>query len=194
MIGKISGITISRSQHSCIIDVNGIGYIVNCTPATLSLLKEEEKTSIFTYLAVRENAMELFGFVEERELGLFKLLLDVPGIGPRSALGVIAIAPVQMMISAIHAGDSTYLTKVSGIGKKSAEKIVLELKDKVANLIDSNSKDTISHFRSDDIDVLEAITTLGYSQQQGKDALSSIDENIVGVQKRLTAALKYLGR
>lgn len=197
MIGKLTGVVDSVNVNNLILDVNGVGYLVWCSQDTLQTNKPGEKLSLFTYMAVRETALDLYGFVEVNDLSFFELLLNVPGIGPRSALAVLNIAPVDMMADAISMGDSSYLTKVSGIGKKSAEKIVLELRDKVAHLLGKNAgteaeQSTSSIARKDDIDTLEALKTLGYSQTQARDALKELPETLTGVQDRLRAALKIL--
>lgn len=192
MISHLSGIVASKDDSTITIDVQGVGYLIYCSSETARGVEVGEPAHIVTYLAVRETSLELFGFSSTSERNLFILLLDVPGIGPRSALAITALAPVGMLARAIQQGDSTALTKVSGVGKKSAEKIVIELKDKVGHLVEESDHETTHH--NDDIDALEALTMLGYSQSQSRTALQQIPQEITGVQQRLKEALRILGR
>ena len=134
MIGYIEGEVIHKSDRSLILKTGGIGYTLSATPDLVAKLALGEQAILWTHLAVKEDALDLYGFSSRDELGLFRLLIGISGIGPKSALGVLALADVKTLAHAIGSRDSGYLTKVSGIGKKLAEKIVLELKDKVGEL------------------------------------------------------------
>jgi len=131
MIGKLNGEIIENSKGKIIINVGNIGYIVYILPAESGEFKEGNKAEIWTHQVVKEDVLDLYGFKERENLDLFKLLISISGIGPKGALGVLSVAPAKTLQKAIATGNTSYLTKVSGIGKKSAEKIVLELKDKV---------------------------------------------------------------
>ena len=134
--------------------------------------------------------MELYGFLHYAELEFFELLIGISGIGPRSALGVLALAPVDTLKRAIAAGDTSYLTKVSGIGRKTAEKIVLELKEKLGfGKMSLGGTEDLQH----DADVLEALVALGYTATQARDALGKLKPTIQGREARLKEALKLLG-
>lgn len=189
MIAQLTGTALHKMTDSVILDVNGVGYKVHTSLDTLTSLNEGSEVSLWTYLAVRENALDLYGFQSEEELNFFELLLGISGIGPKSALGVLSVAPVETLRSAVASGDTTYLTKVSGIGSKTAQKIVLELKDKIGAL-ESESGGAARQEESDAIDALKA---LGYSHSEARNALKKLDESITGTQERIRAALKILG-
>lgn len=151
----------------------------------------------FTYLAVRENALDLYGFLTRQELRFFELLITVSGIGPKTALGIVNTAPVETLISGIASGDASYLSKVSGIGAKNAKKIVLELKDKIIGMAredetgESNSSNSI--FREES-EVLEALQALGYALKDARDALAQVsDKAEKTVQEKIREALRVLG-
>src|SRR3989338_802352 len=131
MISFLEGNVKAARGTYLLVMVGGVGYKVAVLKETLARTKTGADISLWTYLAVREDALDLYGFLHEEELRFFELLLTVSGIGPKSALAVLDIASVETLRSAISAGNAGYLTTVSGIGKKTAEKIMLELKDKV---------------------------------------------------------------
>lgn len=187
MISYISGKIIDISGGRCIVLVNDIGYGVSVLDGVLSSVKESENISLWTYMSVRETSMELFGFREKSELIFFQKLLGISGIGPRSAVGIMSLAPVETLHGAITKGDLGYLTKVSGIGKKTAEKIVFELKDKLKDL-KIEGGETSDH----DSDVLDALLSLGYSAYEAREAVHSIDPSIEDLNKRVAEALKML--
>jgi Holliday junction DNA helicase RuvA len=140
-----------------------------------------------THLVVREDALEIFGFLSEEELELFKLLISVSGIGPRSALGVLALDAPEKLVHAIGKGDVGYLTKVSGVGKKSAEKIVLEIRDKVSLL--SFDDTPIS---GGEEETLEVLLALGYRREEAREALRAISSDLETRDERIKEALKLL--
>jgi holliday junction DNA helicase RuvA len=188
MIYRLEGKLSYIDARFLVVSVGGIGYQVFVTSDLLATLftKEGVDVSLWTYQSVRENSLELFGFVEREELEFFELLLNVSGIGPRSALGIIGIASIDTLKRAIQSSDTSYLTKVSGIGKKTAEKIVIELRDKFG----SEKRET-GDLRSE-TEALEGLKSLGYSQNEARDALKQVDQSIVGAGARITQALKIL--
>lgn len=189
MISHITGTILKKQEGAVLIDVSGIGYMVHCSQDTFSSLpKEGEVVSLWTYLAVRENALDLYGFTERTEQELFELLIEVPGIGPKSGLAILSLATVPTLRKSIISGDTTYLTKVSGIGKKSAEKIVLELKDKLGRTTDDGPDLTA------ETDTLEALQSLGYSLKESREVLKNIPDTITDTSERVRAALKVLGK
>jgi Holliday junction DNA helicase RuvA len=188
MIGHIEGEVRAIRGTYCIVSAGGVGYKVFCTKDTLASLKQGARASLWTHLAVRESILDLYGFKEEEEMRFFDLLLTVSGIGPKSALAILDIAAVETLRSAISGSNASYLTKVSGIGKKTAEKIVLELKDKVgAGTAESNRA------LSSDEGALEAMRALGYSQSEAREALRKVPDEFQGVNDRLREALRLLG-
>lgn len=189
MIAQISGNVVFTGDRYLILDVNGLGYKVYASADTIRQAgKKTEPVKLWTHLAVREDALDLYGFAERPELELFELLISISGIGPRSALGILNIAPVENLKKAISSGDSSYMTKVSGIGRKTAEKIILELRDKFG----SSANVSMPELREES-DALEALQSLGYSQVEARDALKNVPREISGTSKRVKEALKLLG-
>jgi len=184
MIGYLKGTIIDRDLRSVTLDVGGVGYKVFTTFTTLDATIQKP-VSFWTHLAVRENALDLYGFTTKEELAFFELLISVSGIGPKSALGILSLASVRDLRHAIVSGDTGHLTKVSGIGKKNAEKIVLELKDKL------DGTDADSGSTSNDMDTLEALTSLGYSEREAREALKKIGVE-TNTGERIKKAIKIL--
>jgi holliday junction DNA helicase RuvA len=192
MIAHLAGTITSIGRDSIILTVGGVGYRIFLAPDTVRTVrntKENQSVALFTHLAVRENALDLFGFLTYDELEFFEMLIAISGIGPKSALGILSMADVFTLRSAISAGDSTYLTKVSGIGKKSAQKIILELQEKM------ETSEGVGHGgRSGDADTLEALTSLGYSTNEARNAIKQVPSEVVEASERLKEALKLLGK
>jgi len=192
MIGFVEGTVRAIRENHCIVLVGGpdggVGYKVFTTKENLSRLKLDAPIDFWTHLAVREDILDLYGFRDEDELGSFTLLLGVSGIGPKSALGILDVASSETLRSAIASGNASYLTTVSGIGKKTAEKIILELKDKV---IPGSSAGPA--MPKGDIEALEAMRALGYSADEGRKALRNVPADIEGSSERLREALRILG-
>ena len=171
-----------------VLDVGGVGYRVFAAPAVFKKITQpEQKIKLWIHLHVREDALEMYGFTEYPELDFFENLIKVSGIGPKTALNVLAVAPVDVLKKAIAAGQTSYLTKVSGIGRKIAEKIVVELKDKIGW-----AEDGVFAAGQDDVDVLEALKSLGYSLAEAREAIKMIPEETKGAQNRLKESLKIL--
>lgn len=132
MIARLSGILLESTFTSMVLDVNGVGYFVNIPMSTYDTLpREGDKVSVHTHLHVREDALELYGFATKDELGLFALLRSVSGIGPKVALNILSSMTVSNFCAAVANGDVKMLTRLKGLGKKTAERLVLELKGKV---------------------------------------------------------------
>jgi len=188
MIARLSGKVAYKGIHHIIIDVGGVGYQVYLTGAAMGTAPAEgEDFACFTYLAVRETALELYGFENRAELEFFGALLSVSGIGPKSAIGILSVASVDSLKRAIGSGEATHLTRVSGIGKKTAEKIVVELRDKMGGEVGGE-------FISEEADTLEALQSLGYSLREARDAMQQVPKDITGTEERLSAALRSLGK
>lgn len=186
MLGHLEGTVKAVRINYCIISAGGVGYKVASTKDVLQQMREGQPISLWIYTAVREDALDLFGFPEEGDLEFFELLLTVSGIGPKSALSILNIAPADTLRSAIAAGNDSYLTNVSGIGKKTATKILFELKDKISpTAIDPS-------MRSDE-DAIEAMKALGYSLSEARHALKKVPSAVTGSQARLREALRIVG-
>lgn len=188
MIGHLEGNVRKIGAGNCIISAGGVGYKVAATRETLGGLHAGKPGALWTHLAVREDALDLYGFKTEEDLHFFELLLTVSGIGPKSALAILDIAAVGTLRSAIATGNATYLTSVSGIGKKTAEKIVLELRDKVG----ASAEGTTRTFSGDE-EALEAMRSLGYSAHEAREALRKVPEKFETGSARLREALRLLG-
>ena len=193
MVGSIKGKLILKTNKFVILDTNGVGYKINVSPDTIlkisTLIKSKKvDNSVFlwTHLHVREDAMDLYGFLDIKELEFFEMLISVSGIGPRGALTILGVASIETLRKAIGASDTSYLTKISGIGRKTAEKIIIELRDKMGE----ESKD--GSLRNE-LDVLEALKSLGYSQYEARGALKKISGEM-DINTKIKMALKILGR
>jgi Holliday junction DNA helicase RuvA len=192
MIAYLRGKIISKSLNYAILEVNNIGYQVFIGENFLSELKIGGEAEVFTHHQIREEADDLYGFKTMEDLELFGLLLTVSGVGPKSALGVISMASSEDIKEAIIRGDATLLTKVSGIGKKTAERLVLELKTKVLRSAGGISSIGINGISgSDEID---ALMTLGYSLNEARTALNMIEPGISDSGERVKAALKKMAK
>ena len=191
MIASLEGKVIHRESGMVIVDVGGVGYKVFITADTEKWLKKEgaDSIKIFTYLAVRETALDLYGFQNRKDLLFFEMLISISGIGPKSALAILSIASVETLERAVSAGDSSYLTQVSGIGKRNAEKIVLELENKIGSITDEKG----NALMKDEADTLEALKALGYGLKESRDALKKVPEEITDTGSRIKEVLKLLG-
>lgn len=183
MIGYLKGRVIEHDLKSVILDVSGVGYKIHTNTAYLDS-KSTDVLEFWTYLAVRENALDLYGFITKEELYFFELLITVSGIGPKSAMGILSVASVSNLRNAISSGDTSHLIKVSGVGKKNAEKIVMELKDK---LVGSEG----GAYVSGDVDVIEALKSLGYGEREAREALKKVGES-KDTSDKIKKALKLL--
>lgn len=192
MIASISGTILVRNERSLIVGVQGIGYEIYATPLVLEKVKVGQEITLQTHLHVREDVMELYGFLASEELRFFRMLLQVSGIGPKSALAVMSLASVADLKRAISRGDASLLTKVSGIGTKTAERLIVELKDK----LDSIEQVTPGSLADNlgDHQAIDGLVTLGYTQREAREALRQVDKDVSEVKDRIRAALKLLGK
>ncbi|OGZ34060.1 MAG: Holliday junction DNA helicase RuvA [Candidatus Portnoybacteria bacterium RBG_13_41_18] len=189
MISSLEGKILLKSEKYFILETNGIGYKVFGSEKTLSKIPQTgQNIKVWTYLSVKENGWDLFGFLNFEELDLFALLITIPGIGPKTAMNILGVASVADLQEAIVLGDETILGKVSGIGKKMAQKIVLELKSKVKKL----SKGEASGVAGD-IEVIDALVSLGYRIYEVREILQKLPAEVKGVENRVKECLKRLG-
>ncbi len=192
MIGRLTGeFGGTTPDGSALIDVGGVGYTVRTPLLTLEILKGGPRgVSLHIHTAVRDDAIDLYGFLAEEELSFFKQLMGVSGVGPKTALGIMGVADVSSLKRAIAQSDSVTLIKVYGIGKKSAERLVVELRDKIKLEV---SVLGAPQYREDDTDVIEALMALGYRADESRRVLQEIPPASKGTKERLSAALRYLG-
>lgn len=188
VISILKGRVVDTGVQHAIVMVGGIGLTVALTKAAaISLGGREDEVTLLTYLAVREDALDLYGFLADNERQMFELLLTVPGIGPRGALAVLDIGDIPALASAIVRSDVGYLTGVSGIGKKTAEKIVVELREKARPLA---SKDG----HQGESEVFEALRSLGYNAADIRGALKDLPDDTSTTNDRLREALRLLSK
>lgn len=188
MINHLTGTMLFKGKNHVVLETGGIGYKVYACLEMLTKMKAQKEYSLWTHQVVREDTIELYGFDEKQELEFFEMLINVSGIGPRSALAILSLAPVKTLTRAIAAEDTTYLTKVSGIGKKTAGKIVLELGEKIT-LVESDNSDGD---RTQEGEALEALASLGYSLRDAREALKKVPQETEGANEKIKAALKIL--
>lgn len=192
MISYLSGKILNRGGNFIILRVGDIGYKIFVNAIMLADFNVGAEAEIYTHQHVREDALDLYGFKTMEELEMFEMLLSISGIGPKSALGVLSVGSVEDIKESISRGDSHLLTKVSGIGRKTAERVVLELREKVGHLaLNSKSDSGASLASGEEIDALMA---LGYSMQQAREALRAVDKNIKDSGERIREALKGLSK
>lgn len=201
MIAFLNGEISAIYEDKVIIEVSGIGYNVLMPSSCIKMLKGIGNIAkIYTYLSVREDAMQLYGFNTSDELELFKLLITVNGIGPKASLQILSSMSQDEIKMAIVAGDSKTLSKVPGIGPKTAQRIIIDLKDKIdlINTVESrlSSDITYSGALSDEkSEALEALVALGYSKKDALNAVSSVDApQGTKVEEILKLALKSISR
>lgn len=190
MIGYLEGTARASTLGGVIVQTaGGVGYKIALTKETVSHFLPGSSVALFTHLAVREDALDLYGFETEEELHFFELLLTVSGIGPKSALAILDVATIETLRSAISGGNAAYLTTIGGVGRKTAEKIVLELREKVGA-----AEAKTSAALKGDADALEAMRALGYSTQEAREALRQVPATFEKTNDRLREALRILGQ
>ena len=188
MIGYVRGIVTHLFKESCYVDVHGVGYRVYVPTTTRQQLIEGQEATLFTYLNVREDAMQLYGFWTEDEYELFILLISVSGIGPKVGLGILSGMTPEAFKLAVINGQVQQLTKLPGIGKKSAERLVLELKDKLAKMTQISVETPAA------IQPIEALVSLGYAQKDVEALVESLNDGTKDVSALIKACLVELGK
>jgi Holliday junction DNA helicase RuvA len=191
MMSSLRGGIKDVGENFVVVETGNIGYKIYCTERECANLRvrQEEEIELYTHYYLRENAAELYGFVKKEERDMFEILIGISGVGPKGALNILNAAPIDILQRGIAEGDSSVLTKVSGIGNKIAQKIILELKDKFGEKWSSLG----GNIRSDS-DVIEALESLGYSKQQAQEALKQLSENFKTTEQKVKEALKLLGQ
>jgi len=199
MFYYVSGVVAHIEPYLAVIDCGGVGYACKTTSYTISALKKGEKGKLFTYLNVREDAMELFGFATQEELNLFQQLISVSGVGPKAALSILSSNTPANLALSIITGDEKALTCAQGIGKKIAQRVILELKDKLAKGQTINAAGEsyggtgvtiIPENKSSE--AAAALAVLGYSQAEINVALKGIDMTELSLEQIIKAALKKM--
>jgi Holliday junction DNA helicase RuvA len=189
MIAYLSGKIINRTEKYIILLVSGVGYEVFLPEKFISKVQIDQDLEVYLYHKQREDAQELYGFESLKEREFFTKLISVSGVGPKSALAVLSIADVDNLSSAIATGNAEIFKKVSGIGTKTAERIVVELKSKVGALA---SMTEASNEDSGDIEVFEALSALGFADNDIRSVYSQLPANLETTSDKIKAALKLL--
>ncbi len=188
MIGFIKGKVEHKGSGYLIVETMGVGYKVFVGPGILMRVHAGDSVSFVIYTHVREDQITLYGFDTLPEKEFFELLLTVSGVGPKSAVGIMSLASLDMIKSAIGSGDASVFTKVSGIGRKTAERVIIELKDKMKDI------EGAIPVAKEHSDALDAMMGLGYTHQEAREALKSLPANVTDLQEKIKLALKNLNK
>lgn len=199
MLYSVRGKLIHTTSSSAVVECGGVGYNCQTTINTLKTLKQGTEVMLYTYLNVREDAVELFGFATKTELDTFKTLISVSGVGPKAGLSVLSELSPEQVAMAIATDDIKTITRAQGIGKKIAQRIVLELKDKLAKAASSdNSMSAVASGTANAVTgnipkAIEALGVLGYSPSDVSPVLATLDSSLP-VEQLIALTLKQMGR
>ncbi len=190
MIGFLNGNVELLDIPYVIVNVNGVGYRVLVPNTVLEKLIINQKTKLYTYTYVREDALELFGFLESEDLKLFEGLISVSGVGPKTALNIFSFGKREEIVEAIIKGDVLFFSNVPRLGKKNAQKIIIELKNKLGSIndLDLSGKDLIEN-----TEVIQALKSFGFTSAEATKALREIDKRGKTTEEKVRLSLKYLG-
>ena len=195
MIGYLRGKVVQIDEESCILDVNGVGYCVHCSKRTLQQIEksnteDSSEIKLYTRLIHREDTMDLYGFVKKDENILFNLLLTVSGIGPKQSIKILGTRDAPDIVKAVVSENSTFLMALSGIGKKKAQQIIIELKEKIKKFFDTAATPVPSTY----IEAISALESLGFTAIESREAVDNalLEESSGDVGKIVETALKYL--
>jgi Holliday junction DNA helicase RuvA len=175
MIGYLRGKIISKKPTKLLVDVGGVGYLVNISISTFEKISDKEEVSLYTYLSVRESAMDLYGFYTLAEKEMFELLISVSGIGPKSAQSILSGIQIEDLKEALRTGNISRLVSIPGIGRKTAERLMVELRDKADSVSDS-SEDLKAGASTIRYDAITALVNLGYNQKVAERAVRAITD------------------
>ncbi|MEW5843256.1 MAG: Holliday junction branch migration protein RuvA [Bacteroidota bacterium] len=175
MIGYLHGKIISKKPTKLLLDVGGVGYLVNISINTFEKLSDKTEVSLFTHLSVREDAMDLYGFFSVAEKEMFELLIGVSGIGPKSAQSILSGIQIDDLKDALKTGNVSRLISIPGIGRKTAERLMIELRDKIDSVSETGETVTfgVSTVRGD---AIAALVNLGYNQKVAERAVRSVTD------------------
>lgn len=194
MIYSLSGKLLVKKFNFVVIEAGGIGFkIFISSKVSRKLPKIGSKAKLFCYTNVRQDGLELYGFFNEEELEIFELFISINSIGPKIALRILSDLPIDSVLSAIDKNRPDIFSKISGVGKKTAERIILELRGKIKS-IDAKFEEESMFLMEADADIEKALKNLGYKQSEIKDALRDIPSKICKIDERLKAALKNLSK
>jgi len=195
MIGQLRGRLAEKRPNQVVIDVGGVGYLVQVPLSTYAALGDlHTETTLLTYTHVREDALALYGFVSAREKHFFEMLISASGVGPALALKILSGMNVEELVPAIRSGDLARLTKIPGVGRKTAERIVVELKDKLDGVAAEAERPATASPAGIEADVISALVNLGYEARAAESAASEAkrEAGTSNFEKLLRAALQVL--
>jgi len=193
MISYLQGKIILKKEKFIILDVNNVGYKVFLSKKTLSNLPEIEKPlRLFCFLNVKENIMDLYGFLNHKELEFFEILDNIRGVGPKAALEISSLGPLEKIKERILSKDETLFSEISGIGRKKAMTIILELTGKIRDISKAPVFAPLSGATADGAE--EALIGLGFPREKAKAALAEVPKNIKDAEQKIKQALKILGK
>lgn len=197
MIYSVTGELVHIEPNHIVVDCGGIGYSIKTSMTTVSKLPQKgEKIMLYTHLHVRENDLELFGFYDKSELSTFKMLITISGVGPKAAISILSNLTPEKFALCVATGDAKSLTKAQGIGLKTAQRIVLELKDKIskeqiASGVVSDTVFDISNNKGNASEAISALVVLGYAQSDAAQVITKLDSNL-SVEEMIKHGLKAL--
>jgi Holliday junction DNA helicase RuvA len=196
MISSVRGEVLDVALDHVVIEAAGVGYRVNATPSTLATLRQGTEARLITAMIVREDSMTLYGFVDSETRDLFLTLLSVSGVGPRLAMATLAVHDASALRKALADGDVTALTRVPGIGKRGAERMVLELRDKIGAVAAAAPAGAAANGHAVRGPVVEALVGLGFAAKQAEEATDKVlsDDHGATTSSALRAALSLLGK
>jgi Holliday junction DNA helicase RuvA len=191
MIGSLEGTIDFLNSPYAIVKVGGVGYKVLLPATLISRLKINQKINLFTYTYVREDALELFGFESFENLKLFENLIGISGIGPKTAINIFSFGDKNEIVEAIIKADVDFFTAIPRLGKKNAQRIIIELKSKMGGLgdLDLTEEDRKAHG-----EIIEALVTFGFTSREAKEAIKAIKDQGKTTEEKIKLALKYLGK
>jgi Holliday junction DNA helicase RuvA len=191
MLYSASGRLALKGERLLVVETGGLGLKIATNDRTVTSAPPiGAEIKLFTHLHVREDAMDLYGFLTERDLAFFEMLISVSGVGPKSALSIMDVAKLDELSAAIKEGRPDLMTKASGIGRKTAERIIVELKTKVQ----SAKSGMVVEKMDSDTDIVEALISLGYRREEARSALAKVDPKLHDMEPRLKAALALLSK
>ncbi len=198
MFYYISGVVAEMLPNLAVIDCGGVGFQINTSTYTLSQIKTGEKTTLYTYVHIREDTFEIYGFSSTSERRCFEMLLGVSGVGPKAALSILSVNTPEGLVMAIISGNEKAITAAPGVGKKIAQRVILELKDKMAketasvSFPESQFSAQVSAGGDKLGDASAALSVLGYSAAEVNAVLKKIDTETLSLEEIIKAALKLM--
>lgn len=191
MIGYLRGKVMFLDPPHMILDIGGVGYKVHATADILTRFSLGDEASVFTYTYVREDALELFGFSSAADLKLFEYLIGVSGIGPRTAINIFSVGDRESIVGAISSADVGFFSIVPRLGKKNAQKIIIELKTKVGGIAELDLTPEEKKYSDE---AVVALKSFGFTAREAQDALKNIKKDAKTTEDKIRLALKYLGK